>query len=304
VRSFTDITAEVTKRLKVNKAAPKLRELEDAFQIEYSTLNQTVIVVPPWVLEHEAIIRDPSALVILLAICAHANKAGMTAVGQERIAALTRKSRKTVGRKIRMLRDFGLIKLEYRRPSKGHPFKALNIMRVVFVKGITRQDAQSLSQPQKGQHSVPLANGHALDQKLSTAPPLNNPSQVGQPDSLACIYRSSHMGQVDTLQVGQIDPFTNGTPSESHRQAKALNNRDTSPEPDYTTADILKCWQQFAKGTPNEADQFIAQALHDLRIPFADIKGAICDHCLEAHEAGRPYAVRLKPAVAELLAAR
>jgi hypothetical protein len=191
---------------------------------------------------------------------------------------------KTVSRKIAKLKQMGLVKFEYMRPPKhgnGNQYAKVHILRVIYGdKAMTPGDITSIRQPDQPDK--------ALSGKLT--------------------------GHIDVLQTSQDNHAVNKQDkalstdmqdnSVSGKRSNDIKTMDTRAELEYTTADILKCWQQFAKGTPNEADQFIAQALHDQRVPFADIKGAICDHCLEAHEAGRPYAVRLKPAVAELLAAR
>jgi hypothetical protein len=72
---------------------------------------------------------------------------------------------------------------------------------------------------------------------------------------------------------------------------------------------VITYWRTIARHKaqevmPNESDHAVIEQLMQAGVPLQRIKGAIADHCLDALEAGRAPAVRLKPAVAELLATR
>lgn len=303
-----DIAQAIEDRIKTKRKAPQI-EQSSSYKAVRSTAPP-LVVLPIKILDNLTILRDANALAVLIAIANHANKAGITHCSQERVAALVRLSRKTVGRKLKLLIEAGLIRIEYRRPYQASA-KRLNVMRIIYDNGTaSRQDVQAITgSPPMGQQHVPQVNGnHAKLSTGNTAEPYDDPPPTGHTESPTGNHPRA-MGQVDDPPMGQIAPFTYGTDIQSPtEQAKALNKGHVE-QIEYTHGDVITYWRTIARHKaqevmPNEADHAIIEQLMQAGVPLQRIKGAIADHCLDAQEAGRPPAVRLKPAVAELLATR
>jgi hypothetical protein len=292
MKSIGNIAAAVQDRIRVKRKAPQKAQV-DSYTAVRSTCSP-LAVLPAQIFDSLDILRDASALAVFIAICNHANKSGITSCSQERIAALTRLSRKTIGRKVKKLCDMGLLKIEYRRPYAGTA-RRLNIMRVIYGNAtMSRQDVASIAQP-TGQHHVPQVN------KLSTG---QDGANIATPDKTASPMGQQEVPQVDHMAIlghvsdppmGQMGTPTYGTTDMSQKLAKALNNRDILEA-------INKALIRFSQKPIEFTDSDLA-TINGTAITERDITGAVADYLLECQDAKRKPAPSLPAILGNLLTA-
>lgn len=83
----------------------------------------------------------PGALQVLAAVCAYCNRAGITWVSQNRIAAELKTTRQSVTNQLMKLRAAGYVEII----KKGYTAQRCNTLRVIFDESITAQDAITMT---------------------------------------------------------------------------------------------------------------------------------------------------------------
>lgn len=102
--------------------------------------DQRKVVVLPF----KAVFDDrltPGALQVLAAVCAYCNRAGITWVSQNRIAAELKTTRQSVTNQLAKLRAAGYVEII----KKGYMAQRCNTLRVIFDENITAQDAITMT---------------------------------------------------------------------------------------------------------------------------------------------------------------
>lgn len=83
----------------------------------------------------------PGAIQVLAAVCAYCNRAGITWVSQNRIAAELKTTRQSVTNQLAKLRSAGYVEII----KKGYMAQRCNTLRVIFDESITAQDAITMT---------------------------------------------------------------------------------------------------------------------------------------------------------------
>lgn len=292
MKTLGDIAKGIQWRIKAPRKKPRI-ELLQGRQAALKQLqeNHPDYAVIPWrVFLHDNVMRDPSALAVLFAYALHAKKhSGITECGQERIAALCGISTRTVQRKVAMLQDAGLVKLEYRRPINGNPLKRMNVMRIVYDDGtLTRQDVQSIAQP--------------------------GPAHTRQHDVAYSSQLSTGQGEQSTEQPAHMRhssvAYGHDTPA-NHIHDKALSHTigDTALSSEQSnilkTTDILAVMNrelQRYKAPAIEATPEALATINGSSFTEGQIVGAVADYLLACQDNRKAPAPTVQAILAEVVA--
>lgn len=288
MKNIGSIAALAADRMRVKKRAPKLAQVEarKAARANMAPLG----VFSARLFQCEAILQDRNALLVYLAIANHAKKSGITECSQERIAAISGASLRTVARKIAKLIQFGLIKKEYSRPIRGNPMHRLNVMRVIFDDGTnTRQDAKSIAGNDAAvtRHTIVAGNPASYPQ----APHADMPNTATTDNPVTCQINVAgnpgHANQSLQLHAKSASHVTSQA-KVADKQAKALNNRDIL---DAINRALVRFRQKPIEFTDSDL-----KAINGTAITERDITGAVADYLLECQDQARQPAPSL-PAI-------
>jgi hypothetical protein len=114
---------------------------------------------------------------VLAVLCSYCNRAGLTWVGQQRIADHLGVAKQQVARAMKQLRERGHIEVV----SKGFRGEKANTVRVVFDKGLTAEDAIAITSSQEDTRPPEIRKREA---KAMTRSGINTPKQGTQVDNL------------------------------------------------------------------------------------------------------------------------
>jgi len=219
------------------------------------------------------------ALQVLIMLCAHADRTGKTHVSQVRLAVLCGCSRPLIARRIRLLKDCGYVRVDFRQPiPNGH---VLNHYSVVFDaapqdKGYS-QEVTLAGQDTSVTHKVTLQG--------SVTP-----------------HRNTSVTTVSTNRV--LPPGSNA----ELLNYKNLPLRLAENERSITAAEVIAVWiAEAAKNETtviaNEADLHTAMRLEAAHVPIAQLENLIGNHYANKLCYGWQVSDRLAPVVESMLSA-
>jgi hypothetical protein len=283
--------------IKVQKKAPTAEKLEGrkAALSKMSPLG----VFSAKLFKCDPILQDRNAVLVYLALCNHANKAGITECSQERLSAISGASVRTIARKIIKLQQYGLIRKEYSRPIRGNPMHRLNVMRIIHDDGtMTRQDVQNVASVTGHNRMAGNARANGQSYPQDNPPILTVTGQITVAGNCGPDNLTSQLPDKTALSV-------TGHPIVAGNQPKGLNIRTPSVT-EYSDEDVFRVWRQVVRGPgievmPNEADAATCETLRQVGASLADIHSTLCLYFLTCAENGKPPAPRLRPGIAELL---
>jgi hypothetical protein len=278
MKPLSSLAAAAAGRMRVKKRAPKIEPVEarKAARASMAPLG----VFSARLFQCEAILQDRNALLVYLAIANHAKKSGITECSQERIAAVSGASLRTVARKIAKLQQYGLLKKEYSRPIRGNPMHRLNVMRVIFDDGTnTRQDAQAIAgkDPAVTRHPIVAGNPGSYPQGQTPDMPNNATSDNPVTCHIEMAGNPGHANQSLQLHAKLASQVTSQT-KVADKQNEVLNNRD-----------ILDCINRALvrfRQKPLEFNEGDLKAINGTAITERDITGAVADYLLDCQDQG------------------
>jgi DNA-binding MarR family transcriptional regulator len=214
-------------------------------------------------------------LAVYVMFASHANPAGMTYVGQDRVATLLACSQQLVSKSVKRLLDRGYIKRTTKPGRNGH---RQNVIRIVLDPAISEADARSIA-------NAPQHNHHHKGVVIRT----HNPQEVVI-NELSTSHTTPQRNTITTRINGHQSLPPDG--SQNCELIKPSHNELKSAD------EAIALWIAYAwkhgqnKPIANDDDLAIAHELVTRHITAAQLETAILPD---------PESARLKPLVRDLL---
>jgi len=270
----------------VAKRAPKVKLADtrtECVKKQRLAVHMTRILIHPTLGHHGRVLQ------VFGFLCMHANKKGITRVGQDRLAMLCNCSQQNVSYAINLMIKAGFIAINHktltgRKAEPGGLVFPMNVYRIIYDPELTDQDVQSIAQQDASTNQYIGVSKDAPSTNPALVTPMI-PENEPSPSTNGSVFPSTNPELVRTGTIKYIAPM-------------ALNGIECER--------LLTYWQSEAQRwgvnvVTNPDDLLVAQRLQDANVPEQRARDLIHEHYSNIEAFGSEGETRLEPILHALL---